>query len=417
MDNVHLKSLEYDDDDSIAWFLLEGGIVQFLEQTNFNSFNESLWQLLVAITSDKDISKGKKKSLLRTLKQIKMMINGCNYFLHHKKRWNYEENWRDRTWCKNPYRCLKGYRTEEDEKLNHYLASFKEPLSMLTRKESQDFILAFKNFFTEMDVTSWVNLLDDWEYCLINNKSLFICTDYAPLKTYEKLRKLNEACVICFEQTTMRSLPPNHHLIVDYLSWSYADDYYDYANPFEIINDVFHEKGHEDVRKYILDLFPIGSKERNLSAKELYNIRYTLTSLLISGWLLLQTDYYPEKWLDPNEINYFHCPIPESFNYWFSESLQDKESQNLRKTLSKLYFEINVREQMYLLGSKTIDYLSKEPFNKMTEEDLESRRNLLKILDVLTLITLEQKKGLTKDSHITYPPSSLRKMKNKGESL
>lgn len=404
MDNEYLKSPEYDDDDdSIAWFLLEGGVVQFFEQTNFSVFNKSLWQLLVAVTSVKDISKGKKKSLLRTLEQIKLMVNGCNYFLHHKERWNYKENWRDRTWCKNPYRCLKKYRTKEDEKLNHHLSSFKEPLSLLTRKEAQDFILAFKNFFAEMDLSSWLKLLDDWEFCLTNNQSLFICTDYAPLKTYEKLRKLNEACVICFEQTTMRSLPPNHHLIVDYLSWGYADNYYASANPFEIIGDVFHGQGHEDVRNYIFDLFPKEPKERKLSAKELRNIRYTLTSLLISGWLLLQTDYYPEVWLDPNEMWSLRCPLPEPVEDWTPKSLQRIESKNLRKTLSKLYFEIDVRNEIYLLGGKIINYSCEEQLNKMTGQDLEARNRLLKILDVLTLITLEQKKKVTTENHVVYP--------------
>src|SRR5690606_23773353 len=107
---------------------------------------------------------------------------------------------------------------------------------------------AFKNFFAEMDLSSWLNLLDDWKSCLQDDESLFeLIVDYTPLKTYKKLRTLHEACIISYYWAETDYPPPNHHLIVDYLSSDYVDGYR-YASPFEWIGSVFYEKNYVDIR-------------------------------------------------------------------------------------------------------------------------------------------------------------------------
>ncbi|MBC9798608.1 hypothetical protein [Sinomicrobium weinanense] len=245
MENAYLKNPE--DKWDTQWFLLDGGIFESFRYDTFESFNDKLWQLVVALTSNRDRSAEEKQQLVRTLDSVVLMVKGCHYFLHHKKRLKFKEDWIDIKWCKNPYRCLKKYRSREDQKLNHHLAHFQEPFSMLSREEAQNFTVAFKNFFAEMDLCSWLDLLDDWKSYLQHGESLFELMDYAPLKTYEKLRTLYEACIISYHWAEINYPPPNHHLIVDYLSSEYVDGY-DSASPFDMAGSVFHEKNYVDIR-------------------------------------------------------------------------------------------------------------------------------------------------------------------------
>ena len=104
MDNAYLTNPE--DKYETPWFLLKGGIFESFRYDTFESFNEKLWQLVVAITSKRKKDDNEKQRLLETIEKIVLMIKGCHYFLHHKKRLNFKEDWIDIKWLPNPYRCL-----------------------------------------------------------------------------------------------------------------------------------------------------------------------------------------------------------------------------------------------------------------------------------------------------------------------
>jgi len=403
MDNVYLTNPE--DVYETPWFLLKGGIFESFRYDTFESFNEKLWELLTAMTSCSKKDGKEKTRLTETLDKLILMVKGCHYFLHHKERLKFKEDWIDIKWYKNPYRCSKKYRSRDDQKLNHHLAHFKEPLSNLTREEAQDFTLAFKNFFAEMGLSSWLNLLDDWKSCLTGDESFFDWrVDCAPLKTYEKLLALHEACTIGYQWAEMDYPPPNRHLIEDYLSSEYVNGYRS-ASPFEMIGDVFYEKNYSDIRQHILALYVSCSCKRegiNTIAKDL---RSTLRWLLETGWLLLQTDYFPEDWLDPDSIDFLRCPVPEELaDYWKPKNLTAKEQRKLRKTLSKLYHNIDVRQEIYTVESRIIRHLHPDVPDNLSEDDLATKNRLFKILDVLTLIVLNLRERRTKSGGVCYPP-------------
>lgn len=411
MKNIYLKNPQ--DQWDTQWFLLEGGIFESIKYDTFKSFHDKLWLLIVALTSKRQRSSKEKQHLINTLENLVLMVKGCHYFLHHKERLNFKEEWVDTKWSKNPYRCLKKYRSKEDKRLNHHLAYFQEPVSMLSRKEAQNFTLAFKNFFAKMDLSSWLNLLEDWKTCLRNNQSFFEYeADYAPLKTYEKLKTLHEACIVSYHWAEFSYRPPNHHLIIDHLSSEYAEGY-NSASPFEMIMGIFYEKNYIDIRQSILGLFALrphkeGSKSFIIEPSDL---RFKLRLLLESGWLLLQTDYYPENWLDSDSLDFLYCPIPEAElkHHWTPKSLDKREIKNLQKTLSKLYFGIDVRHEIYFVEDRIIQHTRLGSLMDLDEKELETRNRLLKILDVLSLIVLDFRKQRTKPDGIYYPSNPNKK--------
>lgn len=145
MDNLYLKNPECELEPQ--WFFLEGGIVEAFEFESFESFCERLWNLFQELTSRSQKTDEEQRQLTTTLDKLILLVKGCHYFLHHKKRLNYEEEWIDIKWLKNPYRCLKKYRHQDDEKLNHHLAHFDYNFTQLNREEVQNFTVPFRIFF------------------------------------------------------------------------------------------------------------------------------------------------------------------------------------------------------------------------------------------------------------------------------
>lgn len=215
MENVYIKNPKCKLEPQ--WFFLEGGIYEAFEFESFDSLRERLRKLFMALTSRTQKTEDEQRQLQITLDKLILMVKGCHYFLHHKKRLNYEEEWIDIKWLKNPYRCLEKYRHRSDEKLNHHLAHFDYDFTQLSREEVQNFTKAFKSFFSLMDLSSWLNLFDDYKQCLSENESLLEwCVDNTPLKTYEQLLKLIEACIIALHWANIDYPPPNAHLYLSF---------------------------------------------------------------------------------------------------------------------------------------------------------------------------------------------------------
>lgn len=401
MENLYIKNPKCELEPQ--WFFLEGGIYEAFEFESFDSFRERLRKLFMAVTSRSQKTEDEQRQLQITLDKLIMMVKGCHYFLHHKKRLNYEEEWIDIKWLKNPYRCLEKYRHRNDEKLNHHLAHFDYDFTQLSREEVQNFTEAFKSFFSLMDLSSWLNLFDDYKQCLSQNESLFEwCVDDTPLKTYKQLLKLIEACIVAFHWANIDYPPPNAHLYLSFLNTTY--ECYRDANPIEMTNMLFCEVSYDELRKNILELYSGCRERRQEFTMKPDDLRFNLRWLIQTGWLLLQTNYFPEDWLSPDSFDWLICPIPENeIKYWRPKNLSFKQRKKLAKTLSKVYWDVEVHDLLYLVENRLICYLNEQETACLDIENVKTRDRLLKILDVVTLILLDFCERRTKIDGIKYP--------------
>jgi len=144
--------------------------------------------------------------------------------------------------------------------------------------------------------------------------------------------------------------------------------------------------------------------------------------------MFLQTDYFPENWLDPDKIDFLRCPIAEAdIATWKPKSLSKKGKRNIPKTLSKLFYSVNVRDEIHRVECRMMTYLEdkySEKYTDLSKEQIITRERLLKVLDVLTLIVLDLRKRRTKNEGVCYPPifdhdkqSELQKVENETENL
>jgi len=93
MNNAYIKNPE--DEWDIRWYLIEGGILESIQYGTYESFKKKLWDILVILTSQNNTEETKKEYIIDRLDNIVLMVKGCHYFLHHKKRLKYEEDWID----------------------------------------------------------------------------------------------------------------------------------------------------------------------------------------------------------------------------------------------------------------------------------------------------------------------------------
>ncbi|WP_437917692.1 hypothetical protein [Sphingobacterium sp. LRF_L2] len=401
MENVYIKNPQFESEPQC--YLLEGGIYQAFECESFDSFRERLWKLFMALTSRSQTTDEEQRQLQITLDKLILMVKGCHYFLHHKKRLNYEEEWIDVKWLKNPYRCLKKYRHRDDEKLNHHLAHFDYGFTQLSRAEVQNFTEAFKSFFSLMDLSSWLNLFDDYKQCLFENESLFEWSvDDTPLKTYAQLLKLIEACIIAVHWADIDYPPPNAHLYLSFFNMTY-ESYRD-ANPIEMCSMLFFDVSYDELRRDILELYAGCHEPQQGFTMKPNDLRFNLRWLIQTGWLLLQTNYFPEDWLSPDRFNWLICPIPESeIKYWRPKNLSVKQREKLAKTLSKVYFDVEVHDLLCAVENRLICYMNEKDRACLDIENLKTRDRLLKILDVVTVILIDFCQRRTRTDGIKYP--------------
>jgi len=386
MGNAQLKKVE--DPVDARWFLLDGGIVEALQDDNFASFHVKLRHLLLLLSTRE--RKVKRKKGLDTLKKVVLLIKGCHHFMYHKKRLGFVEGWIDGPWLKNPFRCEKKYRAAEDVLLNHHLAYFEEPFTKLSREEAQNFVLAFEHFFAQDDLSVWLNRLEHWYAYLDGDIDTLDVESIAHLLAdYEALQTLHEAATVACHWETLRYPAPNQHLLEDYLAWELVDGYAA-ANPFEIVADLFLDGRYTDIRGSILALYGLAPTKEESPFLRADGVRRSLRGLLEAGWLLLQTDYLPADWFNPNEIALLRFPVAEAeLLGWKPASLTDDEQQNLRKTLSQLYHGVNLHQELYRIEDKIINYYRLDAAEGLSESELATRNRLLKILDVVTLIALD----------------------------
>lgn len=391
-----------DDKEDIPWFLIYGGITKAIMEETFESFRAKLWELLLALTSKSEIGDEKKRYLSRVLDSVSSIITGSHYFLHQKRRLKFEAKLIDVRWVKNPYRSLRKYRCMHDTKISHHLAHFEERFTELTRKESQNFVLVFERFFLQMDLYAWLRLIQDWEACVQRGRTFYDSGDCTPLRTYEQILKLHEAYVLSYRWAELTYPAPTRHLIQDFLGTYYEG--YRSSNPIELISFVFGGLRYKELQKGIVELYRGCSHEREGFEVSIELLRSGIKSLLEAGWLLLQTDYYPEDWLDPNSFDSINCPIGQKkVKSWFPNTLCIRERHNIRKTLTVIYSRIDVREEIEHVNRDLTRYLENKSSECSSDYNVSTRSRLLKILDVLAFIVVGFCNKRTKGGGVNYP--------------
>ena len=401
----NLKLLEPFDSE-IPGFLISNGIEDSLNAYPPQRFRKRLKQLERSYSIDssydaKQVAKvyGKYADFF---KAVRNLLLGCHFFKHQKKHLKYNnELWLDVQWIKNPYRCVPEYRGYNDKSLNHHLAHYEGLIQNLSRKEVQNFQLLFKKIFKTMDLSEWLYMLNEWEKGIrkgenINEYMGIECSQY-----FDALSKLYEAALLVKLGAEYGYCPPNHHLWSVQLKSFY--DGYDAANPLENLAYLFQDISTTTLIHSTQELYLNQESEKTSIHTDFKQLRFIIKHAIEVGWLLLQTNYYPVNWLNPDALHWIHCPVAkEELESWRPQYVTLDEQKDLPLTLSKLYHEIDVRDFIFEFEERLLDYLSLKDLLKHEHSQHKIGITLFKIVEVLTLITIDLCKRKTDKEKIQY---------------
>lgn len=400
-----LKLLELSASDP-PHFLVSNGINDSLKAYPPKQFRKRLQQLerchSINMSLDKEqIAKAYNKYSDFFL-ALRNLLLGCHFFKHQKKYLKFnDDTWIDVKWIKNPYRCVPEYRSHKDKTLNHHLAHYKGLIQTLSRKEVQNFQLTFKKFFKAMDISEWLYMLDQWEIGIRKGASINEYMWIESSQYFDALYKLYEAALLASLWAEYRSFPPNHHLWSVQLN-SYYDGY-DAANPFENLCYLFQDIGTTTLMHTIQALYLNRQSQETRIHTDFKNFRFVVKQALEVGWLLLQTNYYPANWLNPDALHWINCPVSEEeLDRWRPQYITLKEQKDLPHTLSKLYYGLDIRDFIFEFEGRLIDYLSLKDLLKYEHIHHKTGTTLFKIVEVLTLITIDLCKRKTDKKKIRY---------------
>lgn len=401
----NLKLLELSDSET-APFLTSNGIDDCLNAYPPQRFRKRLQQLerchSINMSLDKEqIAKAYNKYSDFFL-ELRNLLLGCHFFKHQKKYLKFnDDTWIDVKWIKNPYRCVPEYRSCKDKSLNHYLAHYKGLIQTLSRKEVQNFQLTFKKFFKAMDISEWLYMLDQWEKGIrkgenINEYMGIECSQY-----FNALSKLYEAALLAKSWADYSYFPPNHHLWSVQLKSFY--DGYAAANPLDNLCYLFQDIDTTTIMHTIQALYLNYQSEKIRVYTDLNDFRSVVKRAIEVGWLLLQTNYYPDNWLNPDALDWINCPVSEEeLDRWRPKYVTSEEQKNLPLTLSKLYYGLDIRDFIFDFEGRLIDYLSLKKLLKYEHTHHKIGITLFKIVEVLTLITIDLCKRKTDKEKIQY---------------
>lgn len=380
------------------------GICEALYRNTYESFAAKLWKLAGWVTSQ-PAELPEKTEVDEIVNRTLAMVKGAHFFLHHKERLGFEDSDIDRVWVPNPYRMPDEYRSRFDHTLNYHFAHREERFRWLTQDEVQNFSLVFKHFFSLLSLGDWINILEDWRLFALDSDPVSQEADFTPLKTYEQLAKLSEACFVALEWNDGFFPPPNQHLCLHYLK-HYNHDGFDAANPLRDINWLFYEYDIKCLKKDVTNVFAICKHEKAEISRSLGNLTFCLVCLLYSGWLLLQTDKYPEEWINPDKFDFIQYPkIDVEFSQWGAADLDYEQNRNPVQALWQLFRNVDLGDERAAIEFILARYYDPKAEGCLPDGSVDTKRFFLKLLDILFLINLDLCQKRTIQDNVKYPES------------
>jgi hypothetical protein len=387
-------------------FLL-GKLCRAYRTFDIADWKEQLWKLTVAASSDThEYNTGEQIDFNTIVSGLKGLVEEAWAAMQVKERFSFQHEFLSMPWKVNPYAIKIEKFNDTKRYYTSYLREHSGKITVLSRSEINDFFLVFEGFFRQLDVISWLKLLDTWLKFAETDSSI-ICSgfDYAPLETYLQLLRLIEACYLADEfGFSSGYYPPNNYLFDrDYMMQELYSETYDGYNPFLQLTWIFCDYSLPELKKAFHHWMDCAkNKEKIYSSNEpaqLLSLHSDVVKLLEIGWLLIYTEEMPQHWLNPetfdpdNEYSQIHIQEEECV------TVSDKEKYSPNKALKKYYKKhswyhyqrMNLNDALhYALQSKT-EYYDVDIF-------IDLEKSISKLIEILYLINQEFHSGLKNEN-------------------
>ncbi|WP_196937865.1 hypothetical protein [Sphingobacterium pedocola] len=390
------------DDEYVDYFV--SGMHRSFWDRDYKTIKQNLWLLTKAVVSfgwenTEEVDHG------RTVIFLKKMVTAAWRCKEYMEREKYTHPSFHLKWEENPFYQRPTDQDHEYNDRNKPYLMHEGKIQHLSVAEVRDFTLAIDHFFEQLNVLDWLALLDKWEE--YSRKVESIASegwDEHPLCTYDELRRLIEITYLgdsfYYNHPVEDGLVHNGHFFdADYVITKLDATNTGVYNPLEQINWIFGDYTVYELKEEIDYWFDCAIDETKIWNKaepgKLIDFHDWIICLYEAGWLLLQGEEVPAKWLDPHLFEHFDLPKESLTQNPQTNLLSLKQRANSTRTLSILYRRTGIGFLRDQLG-EVLSYAlrtSKNPYSSY-----EDKRNLLKkiveILDVINQRNCLSKKHL-----------------------
>lgn len=279
---------------------------------------------------------------------VKEIIEEAWLVLEKRRYTRFEHEYIGMRWENNPY----AFKTDDIRESNlfrtSYLRAHQEKITVLSEEETRNFFLVLEDFFQQLDVVSWLRLMDKWlEFSLLPDSISASGYDSTPLETYHQVMKLIEACYLMEDfRFAPGFYPPNIHLFtIDNMMLELYSETYDGYNPYLLLSYVFERYSLSGLKNDFSYWMKCAKNKDEIYAKdepeELLALHSNIVQLLEIGWLILYTQEMPKHWLNPETFSSDFDVNQVNIEEEVYTHLKGKERKNPGKALRKFYKKHN----------------------------------------------------------------------------
>lgn len=263
-------------------------------------------------------------------------------------------------------KCLE---TEKEKSYLRRVKAFQGEIQFLNKEETANFYAALEEFYLFDDRINWNKKLKKWKKCA--KSGLSINGEENDLKSrtvqsyFQLLKFIETCCIIRKTLNRLYGIAPTW-MLFESDQVPFFVDAYGAINPFEEIN-AFFAKDNADSLKNRLSTWMTAAKTKGKiweegEPVELIEFYERMNFIIETSWMLHDSYYLLEDWLDPETFSTIYMPIPEPSGSFRPDEtkLSDEEVEAPVLFLQHCLFDSSVVCERETLNTLFKSALSKE---------------------------------------------------------
>lgn len=370
-------------------------ICSYYEENHIDYLRQAIGKLLICVSDGVKWEKETKKlSLKKLIKLLDGFIDDAylTLFQHEKRGFTHYNAGHI---IKEP--CIIGCKCLEFGEQQDYLKkikAFQGEIILLNKKETSNFYLPLSEFFTFDSLVGWKSKLKEWQEHAVRGISIHedgVFEFDKTAQTYFQLLKLIEVCNI-INKCRNHNFGISIRMLFESDQMPFFLDPYGVINPFEEFNAFFANENAHSLKSKLSSWILAATTEGKLWDDEepghLVEFHKRMQTILEICWILYDSQYLLEEWIDINNFETLHpCKAEPSENFHPDNSeLSNEQLENPMLFIDNALFDSGVTYERNVLQNLLLCALSKD---KVAEKLEWPHQKLYMMIDALYILNVK----------------------------
>lgn len=206
----------------------------------------------------------------------------------------------------------------KDKQYLRRIKAFQGEIQLLDEAEVANVFLTLKEFFLFNDRTNWRKKLKDWKKNAKKGTSIHDREYYLqdkPVQTYFLILRFLESCLVINRMLNKSYGICNYYMLVENNQAPFYVNPYGTINPFEEINEFFYKENATSMKDKLSEWMVAAKTKGKIweqgEPAELIEFHERFNFIIETCWMLYDSYYLVESWLDPDSFETIYPPLPE----------------------------------------------------------------------------------------------------------